>query len=82
MVDVSSGLMLLILPTTNKFIGTKFSFTFQVTGSEYNFFEKLVLGPNGKTFMIIGVVMAAVIFIIIFGLIIYGIVKCCRKSKN
>ena len=46
-VDVSMGAVLVILPVVNKTSSTSFSFTYVVSGSQYSWWESLIIGPNG-----------------------------------
>ena len=72
--------MLLALPERDVLYPT-FQFSYRISGTKYNWFQKIVYGPNGNIYKIVGLAIGAtIVALIIMGGII-GIVKCCNKSK-
>ena len=80
-IDISTEAILLILPTANKKTGT-YVFTYSLSGEEYNWWQKLIMGPKGQTYFIIAIVCAGVVgltFLIVF---IILIVYCCKRKNK
>ena len=61
---------------------SNFTFTYQVSGTRYDWFETVLMGPNGKLYFWVAIGCAAFIGLMFFIAIIYCIVKCCRKGKD
>lgn len=72
---------LFIRPRDNRFLSS-FSFKYAVTGDEYVWIEKFVIGPDGMTYFIVGVSIASFMALLILIAIICCIVSCCRKHKK
>jgi hypothetical protein len=74
--------MVFVRPRDNRFSPVNFELTYGVIGDEYYQVEKLVIGPHGFTYFIVGCVVAGLIGLILIGSIICCIIVCCRgKSK-
>lgn len=71
--------MIVMYPTVNKSL-TDFSIEYYVTGTEYNWFEKLIIGPKGKIYFILALVCGGLIFVAIIVTIILCICRCCKKN--
>ena len=80
-VDVSAGAVVLVLPYTNQ-SSVSFTFEYYVTGTEYNFWEKLVVGPHGETYFIVGLACGSAIVLSILIGVICCIVRCCRREEE
>ncbi|CDW85428.1 UNKNOWN [Stylonychia lemnae] len=81
-IDISTEAMLVVLPVTDKADTTTFKFSFQVVGTEFNYWEKLIYGPNGFTYYIVGLTLAGVIGLLILLSIIWGIIICCKRRNK
>jgi len=81
-VDAGTGLLLFVRPRDFRFYPTGFMFTYAVTGDEYVWIEKYILGPQGMTWFIVGVSVASFIALLILIAIICCIVHCCRNRKK
>lgn len=81
-VDISADAILLIVPNYNKSSNTTYSISYSISGEEYSYWQKLIMGPNGFKYFIIALVCAGVIGLIILVVIILVIVKFCCKKKG
>lgn len=74
--------MVFVRPRDNRFSPVNFELTYGVIGDEYYEVEKLVIGPHGFTYFIVGCCVAGFMGLLIIASIICCIVACCRaKSK-
>eukprot|EP00347_Sterkiella_histriomuscorum_P012781 403367246 len=70
-IDVEVGdLMLLVLPIQGRTSATTYyTFSYQIHGENYSWWEQLIIGKNGRTYFIIAIASASLIFFLIaFGL--------------
>eukprot|EP00347_Sterkiella_histriomuscorum_P011686 403371497 len=80
-IDASMEAILVVNPVTNN-KNTKFQFTFQMSGSQYSWWEKLIAGPNGTTYFWVAIGCAAGVAALILAVVIWLIVRCCRRSAQ
>lgn len=80
-VDASSGATIFVRPRDNRFLSS-FQITYAVTGDEYVWIEKYILGPQGMTWFIVGVSVASFMALLLLIAIICCIVRCCRRRKR
>ena len=81
-VPASNGAMVFVRPRDNRFSSVNFELTYGVIGDQYYKVEKLVIGPHGFTYFIVGCSVAGFMGLLIIISIICCIVACCRsKSK-
>lgn len=81
-VDVSNDIIILALPNANAISSNSFTFEYYISGTEYNWWEKLIIGPNGTKYYIIALACAGAVGAAILLGIILGIVYCCKKRRN
>jgi len=79
-IDASTEAILLVNPNLNQLI-TSFSFTFVVSGTEYSWWEKLIMGPNGMIYFYVAIGCGAAIVVILISVVVCLIVRCCRKRS-
>lgn len=79
-IDISTEAILVAIPNTNKLTG-KYEFTYSLSGDEYSWLEKLISGPNGTTYFWVAIGCAAGIGALLLILIIFLIVRCCRRRS-
>lgn len=80
-IDISTEAILVAVPVANKQTGS-YSFTYEVSGSEYSWWQKLIHGPDGELYFWIAIGCAAGIGALFLAIIIVIIVKCCRRSSK
>ena len=81
-VPASNGAMVFVRPRDNRFSSVNFELTYGVIGDQYYKVEKLVIGPHGFIYFIVGCSVAGFMGLLIIISIICCIVACCRsKSK-
>lgn len=74
--------MVFVRPRDNRFSPVNFELTYGVIGEEYYTVEKLVIGPHGFTYFIVGCSVAGFMGLLIIVSIICCIVKCCRSQSK
>lgn len=74
--------MVFIRPRDNRFSPVNFELTFGVIGDKYYEVEKLVIGPHGFTYFIVGCSVAGFMGLLIIISVICCIVKCCRGQSK
>lgn len=74
--------MILVIPNANRTNTTSFQFTFYVSGEQYGYWEKLIVGPNGFTYYIIALVCAGIIGLSFLTIIIFLIVRCAKRKNQ
>lgn len=79
--DASSGATVFVRPRDNRFLSS-FELYYAVTGDEYIWIEKYIIGPDGMTWFIVGVSVASFMALLLLIAIICCIVACCRKRKK
>jgi len=80
-VPVSNGAMVFVRPRENRFSPVNFELTYGVIGDKYYEVEKLVIGPHGFTYFIVGCSVAGFMGLLLIISIICCIVKCCRSQS-
>jgi len=81
-VDASMGLVVVVRPRDNKLWPASFSFSYGVQGTQYNFLESLIVGPDGQTYFIAGVSIFSVIAAILVAAVIYGVYHCLHDRYS
>ena len=80
-VPVSNGAMVFVRPRENRFSPVNFELTYGVIGDKYYEVEKLIIGPHGFTYFIVGCSVAGFMGLLLIISIICCIVKCCRSQS-
>ncbi|CDW88451.1 UNKNOWN [Stylonychia lemnae] len=80
-VDASTEIIIVVNPNLNQAI-TSFTFSFSISGSQYSWWEKLIMGPNGQIYFWVAIGCGALIVFVLLAVIIFLIVRCCRKSSQ
>lgn len=75
------GAVILVYPRDFRF-NTAFTFRYGVVGTEYNWIEKFFVGKDGFTYYIVAISVASFMGLLILISIIWGIVRCCRKTPE
>ena len=51
-----------------------------MSGTQYSWWEKIISGPNGETYFWVAIGCAAGVGALILAIVIWLIVRCCRRS--
>jgi len=81
LVDISTEAIIVALPVANKNTGS-YAFTYTIKGEEYNWWEKLIYGPDGELYFWVAIGCAIAVGILIIAVLIVLIVKCCRRGSS
>lgn len=78
-VDAGNGVVILADPLAGHFTDASFQFSYRVTGSQYAWYEKYFLGPDGTTWLYVSIAVASLFALILLIIIIWGFVACARR---
>ena len=77
--DISTEAVLLVVPSA--LTNTNYTFTYQIEGTKYNWWQRLLFGKDGQTYFIVVVALASFIGLLVLVLIVVLIVNSCSRNK-